>query len=97
MGCQVTRAASSELWSVPWPSGTAQMSLSSKKEQSACFPPNFTGCWSTFENSTGIRHSASIPAGSAGNFRGKAKHAKKLEARGLTREVSKTTWRFDLS
>lgn len=77
MGHQVMRVASAKLWSVPWPSGTAQMSPLTKKERSAYFPLNFTGCWASFEDFVGIRHSGSIPAGSACNFGGKGKGGEK--------------------
>lgn len=86
MGRQVTRAAPAKLWSVPWPPGTAQTSLLTKKEQSACFPLNSTGCWTGFEDFAGIRHSESIPTGSACNFGGKGKGGEILEVHRLNKE-----------
>lgn len=83
MGRQVTRAASAKLWSVPRPPRTAQTSLLTKKEQSAYFPLNFTGCWTGFEDFAGIRHSESIPTGSACNFGGKGKGGEILEVHWL--------------
>lgn len=85
MGRQVTRAASAKLWSVPRPPGTAQSSPLTKKEQSAYFPLNFTSCWTGFEDFAGIRHSESIPTGSARNFGGKGKGGEILEVHQLNK------------
>lgn len=86
MGRQVTRAAWAKLWSVPRPPGTAQTSPLTKKEQSAYFPLNFTGCWTGFEDFAGIRHSESIPTGSACNFGGKGKGGEILEVHRLNKK-----------
>lgn len=86
MGRQVMRAASAKLWSVPQPPGTAQTSPLTKKEQSAYFPLNFTGCWTGFEDFAGIRHSESILTGSACNFGGKGKGGEILEVHRLNKK-----------
>lgn len=86
MGRQVTRAASAKLWSVPQPPGTAQTFPLTKKEQSAYFPLNFTGCWAGFEDFAEIRHFEAIPTGSACNFGGKGKGGEILEVHRLNKK-----------
>lgn len=56
------------------------------KKNSAYFPLNFTGCWTGFEDFAGIRHSESIPTGSACNFGGKGKGGEILEVHWLNKK-----------